>query len=146
MLLIEWSGQCASASLHVWAGQILVFKCQLSSPHRELKAMPLYLVFLSCVVTCVCACVCVCRKGGVSTFDLTSSNWIKCDGSGEDMKNVFDEFFFFYNTEKEELFGSKLYWSYWFLMRTSTPSFFWCLSMNTKSKQNAVLQIIKELL
>lgn len=50
---------------------------------------------LSCVlVVCCYVCVCVWRKGGASTFDLTSSNWIKCDGSGEDMKNVFDEFLF----------------------------------------------------
>ena len=54
MLLIECTGQCACASRHLWAEPMLVRKCQLSSPHRELKTSPHFLVSLWGVVMCVC--------------------------------------------------------------------------------------------
>lgn len=54
MLLIECTGQCACASRHLWAEPTLVCKCQLSSPHRELKTSPHFLVSLWGVVMCVC--------------------------------------------------------------------------------------------
>lgn len=76
VLLIERAGQCACASQH-----LLVRKCQLSSPHCELKTSPRFLVSLWGVVMCVVRV----REGGrVSLFDLTGLNLIDCDGAGED--------------------------------------------------------------
>lgn len=71
---VHWTVyMCVTASL---GEPMPVRKCQLSSPHHELKASPLFLVSLWGVVMCVCKS----RKGRVSLFDLTSLNLIDCDG------------------------------------------------------------------
>lgn len=53
MLLIECTGQCACASRHLRAELMLVRKCQLSSPHWDLKSSPLFFVSLWGVVVYV---------------------------------------------------------------------------------------------
>lgn len=58
----------------------LVGKCQLSSPHHELKTWPHLLVSLWGVVMCAR----VKGRAGVSPFDLTSLDLIDCDGAMED--------------------------------------------------------------
>lgn len=77
MLLIECPGQCACASQHLWAELALARKCQLSSPHHELKATHPFLSEWGEDEGDECL-------GIVSLFDQTSLNLIDCDGAAGD--------------------------------------------------------------